>query len=553
MKNELTNTGSGDISSEIKRNANATEAIAEILENLVLHAADGDTYTGNQALAKILSNALQYVHKTNGQYHINIGDIWGVFGNYRYGMEGGEGTWNGIWQKVGANHNEVLHTDPNIVRLKRTDSEVIEITESGVLVKKTSSVAGGQTAFSSLSNFEVHIGTGESPDSQKNGLEISQYYNLDSNNLKMSLKFLGQYVMQWLKTGSMNLGVVYNGQRLNLLRGGRDVEDKAFYTELLMNDRAFFQIGSGDLSGSATPPSYKSDINNNNSYMRIFYPNGKELLYYGPRTTREVLEFYSIIGHKWLSVGRASGYGYNQTEIQLGEDASFLELLSRIIRIGGAATELINIGNGNANSKILMFDEVSMSKQLTVTENVKANNIPELELESGAAGTVTLKDYATDSNLGGDSQYSAYVQNDTAEHAWKFGTNNGEGKGYHQNVQIPVTLADYLDYEVHALVKSNTGKQLGIALCSNVYAPDYAKFVNTTTSYQDLNFGKVQDFQNRQNTLSLAMNTGSSADYFFIKEITLQKPGTPEGNYVLTAQVTMVGGQPHVEYKWVKQ
>jgi len=72
-------------------------------------------------------------------------------------------------------------------------------------------------------------------------------------------------------------------------------------------------------------------------------------------------------------------------------------------------------------------------------------------------------------------------------------------------------------------------------------------------SFVDVNFGFVRDFQNRQNSMSIVINAESAQNRYDIMQIYLCKYTHPEGNYVLTAQVTVVNNENQITYAWVKQ
>ena len=393
------------------------------------------------------------------------------------------------------------------------------------------------------------------------------------------LKLAGKAIVEAIK-GSTAIGNEYNGTLYRVIRSGRDLQDKAFYTELLMNNRAFLQTGYGDLDGGLpTPPGEESNINQSNSYMLLYYPNGKMLMRYG-RTTIEGVYLYGIAGHEAIAIRRGDTYGYSETQLDLGKEARFVYILGTSVSIGDSThTDYINIGYGNSKTgrqinigngegSTSLNDNVNFNKNITVLGNVKANNIPELVLPDHRTpvDTVTIAHHSLSGteDLPGDGQMGGNCYSHSGEHSpggkgyWSVGTGDPSGRGFWQNIPIPGNIEDYLDYEVIVNVRgTGDNHPLGIALCSNQGEATfgYARYVQTPSpdDFVDVNFGFVRDFQNRQNSMSIVINAESAQNRYDIMSIRLEKRNHPEGNYTLTAQVTMVNDEPQITYAWVKQ
>lgn len=184
--------------------------------------------------------------------------------------------------------------------------------------------------------------------------------------------------------------------------------------------------------------------------------------------------------------------------------------------------------------------------------------LPDVALD-GNTQQQSVVDFSVSSNLGGNGQFSAYLQNDDAEQAWKFGTSNGAGQGYWQSINLPsgINFSQFLDFEVHVVVKSNNAKQFGLAFSNNdnPIAQNYAVYKDTAADYSDVNFGLVSSFPKQngslQTALSFVMNTGSASDYFHVRKVYLSK-GSANGDYALVASVEIVDGEPQITYGWKK-
>lgn len=209
---------------------------------------------------------------------------------------------------------------------------------------------------------------------------------------------------------------------------------------------------------------------------------------------------------------------------------------------------------------LIVKNGLAISHNVATQDNVTYDEIklPDVALD-GNTQQQSVVDFSVSSNLGGNGQFSAYLQNDDAEQAWKFGTSNGAGQGYWQSINLPsgINFSQFLDCEVHAVVKSNNAKQFGLAFSNNdnPIARNYAVYKDTAADYSDVNFGLVSSFPKQngslQTALSFVMNTGSASDYFHVRKVYLSK-GSANGDYALVASVEIVDGEPKITYGWKK-
>lgn len=549
--------------------------VLELLEGLGLGTAykydkASDTATVKAGTIKNESGSFAWINSL-GQWIINLGtnaaETWGILGNYRFGQDSnGHGTWNGIFQKDGNGNNlEVLHSDDGITQLMHKGEENFAASDSNANIKKISNTGTGESAFAVFSNYEVHIGSGPSPDNQKSGLEIRQYYR-NAGGDGMGLKFRGRYIMDVNLYGSVFLAAIYNNMEYPCIRSGRDTLDKGFYTELLMANRAYQQIGVWETGGmDPTPPTPYTPSAGEYDYRfeydalgRLIYEcKGGYQKFYHPDNGVAYLDVYAstastnyrVIFNENLKIaGNLDVIGYLYASYLMAPNNSPLSF---------SATEFNFAGKANFQSGI------------EVTENVKANNIPELVLPDPGriVSSVSIAHHSRSSTelLPGDGQMGgncySYPDSQNPGHYygyWSVGTGDPSGRGFWQNIPIPGNIEDYLDYEVIVNVRgTGDNHPLGIALCSNQGEATfgYARYVQTPSpdDFVDVNFGFVRDFQNRQNSMSIVINAESAQNRYDIMSIRLEKRNHPEGNYTLTAQVTMVNDEPQITYAWVKQ
>ncbi|MBE6312243.1 MAG: hypothetical protein E7076_03705 [Bacteroidales bacterium] len=490
--------------------------VLELLEGLGFGTAykydkASDTATVKAGTIKNESGSFAWINSI-GQWIINLGtnnaETWGILGNYRFGQDSnGNGTWNGICQNDGnGNNEEVVHTDTGILRIKKTFSTGLRKIE--------------------MSDGNMLIGIGNIG-SLDYGVEIANMASAEY--LKMlALKFgANMYVLRFAN-GAFNLGAAYNGTVYNAIRSGRDIQDKGFYTEMLMANRAYQQVGIWESGGSTpTPPVPYTPASGEHSY-RFEYDALGNLIYkcedgyqffFRPENGLVYFSVYSI--------------------------------------------------NASTSYRLVFHENLKVNGNLDVVNDVTANNVPKLLLptpgEIVSTTTIVYHSRSGTELLPGDGQMggNCYSYPDAQNPGyyvgyWSVGTGDPSGRGFWQNIPIPGDINDYLDYEVIVRVRgTGDNHPLGIALCSNQGEAtfNYARYVQTPSndSFVDVNFGFVRDFQNRQNSMSIVINAESAQNRYDIMQIYLCKYTHPEGNYVLTAQVTVVNNENQITYAWVKQ
>lgn len=493
--------------------------------------ANSEVETKTNGTAKTQSSGFAWINSL-GQWIINLGtnaaETWGILGNYRFGQDSdGNGTWNGIFQRDGNGNNlEVLHSDDGITQLKFKGEERLSASEYNTQLQQISKGNTSRRAIVQLGSSEVHIGTAPTnSDSVYNGIEISQY-QVDTE--VEAIKYKGKYALMWIRSGSFNLGAVYNGILYNALRSGRDTLDKGFYTELLMANRAYQQVGIWESGGSTpTPPVPYTPASGEHSY-RFEYDALGNLIY-------KCEDGYQFFFRPENGLGYFSVYSTN------------------------ASTPY----------RLIFHENLKVNGNLDVVNDVTANNVPKLLLptpgEIVSTTTIVYHSRSGTELLPGDGQMggNCYSYPDAQNPGyyvgyWSVGTGDPSGRGFWQNIPIPGDINDYLDYEVIVRVRgTGDNHPLGIALCSNQGEAtfNYARYVQTPSndSFVDVNFGFVRDFQNRQNSMSIVINAESAQNRYDIMQIYLCKYTHPEGNYVLTAQVTVVNNENQITYAWVKQ
>lgn len=526
-----------------------------------------DTATVKAGTIKNESGAFAWINSL-GQWIINLGtnaaETWGILGNYRFGQDSnGNGTWNGILQKdTQGNNHEVLHSDVNITQLAHNGENMVILTRQEAQVKPPTGnpySTHGLTVKGDVALLGFNMGS----DSTAHG--FAAYFNENEPQYDtLMLKLAGKAIVEAIK-GSTAIGNEYNGTLYRVIRSGRDTLDKGFYTELLMANRAYQQIGVWETGGmDPTPPTpytpsageydYRFEYDAlgrliyecKGGYQKFYHPdNGAAFLdvYVSTASTN-----YRVIFNENLKIeGNLDVIGYLYASYLMAPNNSPLSF---------SATEFNFAGKANFQSGI------------EVTENVKANNIPELVLPDHRTpvDTVTIAHHSLSGteDLPGDGQMGGNCYSHSGEHSpggkgyWSVGTGDPSGRGFWQNIPIPGNIEDYLDYEVIVTVwGTGDNHPLGIALCSNQGEATfgYARYVQTPSrdNFVDVNFGFVRDFQNRQNSMSIVINAESSNNRYDISDIRLEKRNHPEGNYTLTAQVTMVNDEPQITYAWVKQ
>lgn len=257
--------------------------------------ADNGVEIKSNGQVKTQSSGFAWINSL-GQWVMNLGADWGIFGNYRYGQDGnGHGTWNGIYQRDGNGNNlEVLHSDDYITQMAYKGHNRLMLKADGTYIESAYANHVDQTAIY-LGELIFNIGNVQYNNLYSGlGFKNSQSGGGLSDDANLVLKFGNVAIIEALKNSvAFSHRYDVSSTPYRIIRSGRDLQDKAFYTELLMNNRAFLQTGAGDLAGGMpTPPGEESNINNTNSYLRLFYPNGKQLLFYGPGNDHGIVLYY---------------------------------------------------------------------------------------------------------------------------------------------------------------------------------------------------------------------------------------------------------------------
>lgn len=364
--------------------------------------ANSEVETKTNGTAKTQSAGFAWINSL-GQWIINLGtniaETWGILGNYRFGQDaGGNGTWNGIFQKdTQGNNLEVLHSDVDITQLAVGGNNRVVLKGEGTYLVSPYANHVDQTAIY-LGELIFNIGNIQYNNLYNGlGFKNSKSGGGLSDDANLVLKLGNVAIIEALKN-SVAFSHRYGNSTTpyRIIRSGRDTLDKAFYTEFLMNNRAFLQIGSGDLSdGMPTPPGEESGINNTNSYMRLFYPNGKQLLFYGPGPSSGTLgktTFYTSNGIPVFSFYSSSGSGTLWGTLEIGVDDEdrkiyvnccrqiyFCSNLGGTIGIGNRGSNIahhtIIIGNGNSEVRFQFGDTQTNIKadykQVTTSGSVK--------------------------------------------------------------------------------------------------------------------------------------------------------------------------------------
>ena len=548
--------------------------VLELLEGLGVGTAykydkASDTATVKAGTIKNESGSFAWINSL-GQWIINLGtnaaETWGILGNYRFGQDSnGHGTWNGIFQRDGnGNNHEVLHSDDGITQLKFKGEERVAASKYNTQLEQISKGNTSRRAVVQLGSSEVHIGTAPTnSDTVYNGIEISQYHG---DTETVAFKYKGKYALMFIPSGSFSLGAVYKGIIYNAIRSGRDTLDKGFYTELLIANRAYQQIGVWETGGmSPTPPTPYTPSAGEYDY-RLEYDALGNLIY---SCIEGIQKSFYRSGNVATEInGHIIRFWRDVPQNVYADPALALE------EVYSLAWEWVFYAAARFRSRATFEEQLHVAQHaffnegITVTKNVTANNIPELVLPDHRTpvDTVTIAHHSLSGteNLPGDGQFGGNCYSHSGEHSpggkgyWSVGTGDPSGRGFWQNIPIPGNIEDYLDYEVIVTVwGTGDNHPLGIALCSNQGEATfgYARYVQTPSrdNFVDVNFGFVRDFQNRQNSMSIVINAESAQNRYDISDIRLEKRNHPEGNYTLTAQVTMVNDEPQITYAWVKQ
>ena len=351
----------------------------------------------------------------NGHKFINLGDTWGILGNYRFGQDESGGTWNALYQFNTNGNNEILQSNPQTTQLLFDNKPRLGLNSYSSYMSSPFGQYGEETKLN-LESRLLQLGwnlyhSAPAPLYQGLSSTIGSNLQIDSDS-NLLLKFGDVAIVEAINVSTC-LRNYYNNTGYNILRSGRDTNDKAFYTELLMNNRAIFQTGYGDLT--STPPinpSYESGITNENSYLQMFYPNGRKMLFYGPHTRIDtqptpMTEFFYPNGNIAFEYGGSpDSIYYDPSKLSLhfangdeavtcikeydlpsngrfrvkiaGEDAfikpsSTIELESSGVYINTSSTTGdINIGSYKGNVNI---GSVNNNNNLTVNSNIDFNEL----------------------------------------------------------------------------------------------------------------------------------------------------------------------------------